>query len=145
MPPPINAVHGKFGAIKINGNVAKLVGWDVNVDNSVVKYGVEGATPDADGQYWLSKLSGWNDGKIEIEGYWSNEAVAANYFTGATYGLRPGTTGAGAGFFGFTALVGFAVPSFIISNVRMGSKAEDNKPATFRATLEIDGSITWPS
>jgi hypothetical protein len=144
MAQPIAAVHGKFGVTKINSVVAKVIGWDVNVDNSVVKYGVQGATPDADAQYWLSKLSGWNDGKIEIEAYWDNNAVVANYFTGATYKLRPGTGGAGSGFFGFTALVGFTC-DFIVSNIRAGTKAEDGKPATFKATLEVDGPISWPS
>lgn len=138
------AVAGKFGVTKINNNAARVVGWDVNVDNSVIKFGVQGMDLDADSQVWLAKLSGWNDGKIEIEAYWLNEAAAANYLTGANFGLRPGTTGAGNGFFGFTALVGFTC-SFIVSNIRAGSKATDNQPATFKATLEVDGAITWPS
>ena len=137
-------VHGKFGVTKINNQTAKVIGWDVNVDNAVVRFGLQGMDLDGDGLPWLGKLSGWNDGKIEIEGLWLNEAQAADYLTGATFGLRPGTTGAGSGFFGFTSLVGFTA-AFVVSNIRAGSKATDSSPATFRATLEIDGAITWPA
>jgi hypothetical protein len=140
------ALHGKFGVTKIGGAIARVVGWDINIDNSVMKYGVQGNDQDADAQVWLNKLSGWNDGKIEIEGYWLNEAIVANQLTGATYGLRPGTTGAGVGIFGFTSVAGNNFQcSFIVGNIRVGSKATDSQPATFRATLEVDGPITYPT
>jgi hypothetical protein len=138
------AVHGRFGVTKINNVAAKVIGWEVAIDNAVVKFGLQGMDLDGDSLPWLGKLAGWNDGKIEIEGLWLNEANAANYLTGDTYKLRPGTGGAGTGFFGFTSLIGFTA-TFIVSSIRAGSKATDSSPATFKATLEIDGAPTYPS
>ena len=146
MAQPITAIAGKYGLIKFASATAKLVGWTINISNSLIEYATTGQTADADSQYWMNVLSGLNSATIEVEGYWDNTGTAANQWTGSAYALRPGTGASGNGTFGFTTTANNCfVATVVVESISAGTNAESNKPATFRATLRVDGAVTYPS
>lgn len=146
MAQPITAIAGKYGLIKFASATAKLVGWTCNINNSIIEYATTGQTADDDSQYWMNVLSGLNSATLEVEGYWDNTATAANQWTGATYGVRPGTGTVGVATLGFTTTANNCfVATVVVESISAGTNAESNKPATFRATLRVDGAVTYPS
>ena len=144
MAAPITALAGKVGKITVNSVTVKLASWEVRVNNEVIKYATLSQTADSDSQYWKNTLSGINEATISVRGYWDSNATANAKLTGSTIGLRPGTGGAGTGFFGFTTSDGFTA-TFVVESITASIDAEGNKPGMFEATLAVDGAITWPT
>lgn len=144
MPQTPTVLSGKVGTFTVNGNVAKITSWSVRVSNDVIRYATTGQTPDGNQQYWMRKLSHLNDGVIDVEGYWSSEAVAAAKFTGTDYLLRPGTGAAGTVACGFQSGDAFSA-TVVVASFEGSINIESNRPSPFRATLEVDGEVTYPT
>lgn len=144
MPQTPTVLAGKVGTLTINANVAKIVAWTLRVSNDVIRYITTGQTADGNTQYWMNKISGNNDAVIDIEAWWTSEAVATAKFTGTDYLLRPGTGAAGTVSCGFVTGDAFSA-SVVVASIDAGINTESNKPSTFRATLEVTGGVTYPT
>ena len=144
MAQPITAIHGKSGLLTINSVTAKLTSWSVRIGNEVVKYGTFSQTADGNSVYWKNKIAGMSDAVIEVSGYWDSNATAANKLTGTTYLLRPGTTAAGSVVCSYVTGDAFTA-SVVVASIEADHSAESQKPGAFRATLEVDGAITYPT
>jgi hypothetical protein len=142
MAQPITPVKGFEGSMTVNGQTAKFRGWDLDISNGVIKYATTGQTADVDGVYWMNSIAGLNEGTITFRGYWDQHATAASRFTGATFGLKPGTTGAGTVVILFKSGSTFSA-AVVVQNIRGKIDAESNKPSEFDAVLAIDGAVTY--
>jgi hypothetical protein len=142
VPQPITPVKGFEGSITINGQSAKFRGWDLDISNGVIKYATTGQSADADGVYWMNSIAGLNEGTITLRGYWDQHATTANRWTGATFGLKPGTTASGTVILLFKSGSTFTA-TVVVQSIRPSIDAEANKPSPFEAVLAIDGAVTY--
>lgn len=142
MAQPIVAVKGFEGSITINGVAAKFRQWEADISNAVIKYATTGQTADADGVYWMNAIAGLGEATFTLTGYWDQNATAAARFTGATLGLKPGTTAAGTLICLFKSGSGFS-GSIVVQSIRPTVDAESNKPSGFTAVLALDGAPTY--
>jgi hypothetical protein len=142
MAQPITPVKGFQGSMTVNGQTAKFRGWDLDISNGVIKYATTGQSADSDGVYWMNSIAGLNEGTITFRGYWDQNATAAARWTGATFGLKPGTSAAGTVVILFTTGSTFSA-TVVVQSIRGSIDAESNKPSEFEAVLAIDGAVTY--
>lgn len=142
MAQPIVPIRGFTGSLTINSVAFKLSKWTVKVQSDVMEYAVTGQTADGDSNYWKNVLAGLNSASIDIEAYYDHNAVAASRWVGATYNLRPGTGAAGTVTCLFASGGGFSAV-VVVESIEGSIDAESNKPSPIRATLRVDGAITY--
>ena len=140
----IAAVAGKSGILTINSVTAQLTSWSVRISNEVIKYGTFSQTADANSVFWKYALAGMSEASIEVSGYWDSAATVANKWTGTTYLLRPGTTAAGSVVCSFVTGDAFTA-TVVVASMEADHSAESTKPGAFRATLQVNGAITYPT
>lgn len=142
MAQPIVAVRGFVGSLTINSTAFNLTKWTVKVQSDLMTYATTGQSADSDSNYWKNVLAGLNSATIDIEGYYNHHATAANRWVGSTYNLRPGTGAAGTVACLFTTGGGFSA-TVVVESIEGGIDAEANRPDSIRATLRVDGAITY--